>query len=463
MNMSSTYSVCHQKSNTCIAARYLKLSFSSILLLVASSFFSIAIAANASLSTDTINIAAGATGSITISGDDDGCGRNCEFQFRWDIPSADITITKGTSNNLRRFEVNLGKNRLRVETNGAGAFSATFNFTSNIAGSYTFPNTRAEINLNPADFTVDVGGSSGGGAPPPPSGSGGGSATSDYNLFIETGSVSLTASPETGNGAISIPIWSYTNVDGSASTLPGTVLESVEGGSITVSVTNNHDRDHNFVVQGLTNDTTAIAPGQTRTYTINTPDAGVYLYNDTLANNVNRSLGLFGAVVVRTSDGSQRAWSGGPSYDQEKLWVINDLDKPRWTDVAINGGNVDTSKYKPNYFLMNGMNGFQSMEDPVTNVEGNVGDVFIIRIVNAGQFDQSLHFHSNHFTTISRDSSRLNTFELQDTINVKAGTTAMVIYTLNQPGHYPMHVHTAQMETGNGVYLNGTVALIIAY
>jgi len=26
-----------------------------------------------------------------------------------------------------------------------------------------------------------------------------------------------------------------------------------------------------------------------------------------------------------------------------------------------------------------------------------------------------------------------------------------------------MHVHTAQMETGNGVYLNGTAAMIIGH
>ncbi len=64
---------------------------------------------------------------------------------------------------------------------------------------------------------------------------------------------------------------------------------------------------------------------------------------------------------------------------------------------------------------------------------------------------------------ISRNGNRLSQFEWQDTINLKAGTTAMVLYQLNQPGHYPMHVHTAQMETGNGVYLNGTAAMIIAH
>jgi FtsP/CotA-like multicopper oxidase with cupredoxin domain len=112
---------------------------------------------------------------------------------------------------------------------------------------------------------------------------------------------------------------------------------------------------------------------------------------------------------------------------------------------------------------MNGMNGFQAMGDAATVVEGNVGELFLVRIVNAGQFDQSLHWHGNHFRVISRNGNRLSSFEWQDTINVKAGSTAMVLYQIIQPGHFPMHVHTAQMETSNGVYLNGTAAMIIGH
>jgi len=48
------------------------------------------------------------------------------------------------------------------------------------------------------------------------------------------------------------------------------------------------------------------------------------------------------------------------------------------------------------------------------------------------------------------------------TVNVKRGSTAMVLFTLSQTGVYPVHVHTAQMETSNGVYLNGTVTHIIS-
>jgi len=288
-------------------------------------------------------------------------------------------------------------------------------------------------------------------------------SNSDYTLYIETGYVPVGSSPETGNGATTISSWGYTDVDNGNGRFPGVILESIEGRSFTVKVVNHHNIKHNFVIQGVTTDTSAIPPGGSRTYTVNTPAAGVFLYRDTLNNNINRSLGLFGALVVRTSDGSQQAWRNGPRYDQERLWVINDLDRPRWTDVAFNGNRVNTDIYKPNYFFMNGLNGFAGMVDANSTLEGIVGDVFLVRIVNSGQFDQSLHFHSNHFQVLSRGGVREAAPPYQDTINVRAGKTAMVLYQLNQRGHYPMHVHTAQMETGNGVYLNGTATMIIAH
>lgn len=429
-------------------------------------------AESASLSTTTINIAAGETGSYTISGNDDG---RDNYQFRWDIPSG-LDVSKGSSSNLNKFEIDWEKMRVKVESDGRGSFSATIRVSASGNGSYFMENTRAEINLDSADVTVNVGsgGSSGGSTGGDTGGSTGGSTggdtggstgsgNADYTLYIDSGSVNITASPDSGNGATTLPIWGYTSADGGSGRVPGPVIELVEGDSATVEVVNNHNRNHNFVVQGMTSDTTAIPPGGSRTYTLNASRSGVYLYSDTLANGVNQALGLFGAVIVRPSAGSRRAWSSAPSADHERLWVITDMDVPRWNNVAIGGGSVNTGTYRPNYFLMNGMNGFQAMGDAATNLEGNVGDSFTVRIVNAGQFDQALHFHSNHFRVLSMNGNRLGAFEWLDTINVKAGSTAIVHYQLNQPGHYPMHVHTAQMETGNGVYLNGTAAMIIAH
>ena len=410
-------------------------------------------AADASLSTDTVNIAVGENGSWTISGNDGGSQR----EFRWSLPSG-LNISTGSSSNLNRFRVRADRGYFQVETDGRGSFSGTVNVSASSAGAYVMQNTRAEISLNPDDVTINVGdsgGSSGGGSTGGSTGGTGGGG-SGLTLYIEAGSLSIN-----GAGGDVIDVWGYTDTPGSGPMVPGPVLEAREGDSVTVTIVNNHNRSHNFVIKGVTSDTSSIPAGGSRTYTFNTNQAGVFFYRDTLNSNINRSMGLHGALVVRTGDGSRRAWSGGPSYNIERTWVIADMDKPRWNDRAASGQSVSTGTYRPNYFMMNGQGGFDAMHDPNTVLEGNVGQTGIVRIVNAGQLDESLHWHGNHFRVISRDGTRLSQFEWQDTINVKAGTTMMVLYRFDQPGIFPMHVHTAQMETANGVYLNGTATLLV--
>ena len=408
-------------------------------------------AASASLSTSTVDVAAGENGTWTISGNDDGDER----EFRWSLPSG-LNISTGSSSNLNRFRVRSDRGYLQVETDGKGSFSATVNVSSSSSGTYTMQNTRAEISLNPDDVTVNVGGSGGGGSTPPPDtgGGGSGSGSADYTLYIEDGFITIN-----GDGGAVIDAWGYTDANGSPPMVPGPILETTQGQTITVEVVNNHNRSHNFVIQGVTSDTGSISPGASKTYTFTPNKGGVFFYRDTLSSNVNREMGLHGALIVR-SNSNNRVWDNGPSYDIERLWVITDMDVPNWNDRASAGQSVNTGTYRPNYFMINGQGGFDGMHDPNTILEGNVGDVGVVRIVNAGQFDQSLHWHGNHFQVISRNGNHLNNFEWQDTINVKGGETMMVLYQLRD-GIFPMHVHTAQMETANGVYLNGTATLIV--
>jgi len=277
----------------------------------------------------------------------------------------------------------------------------------------------------------------------------------NYTFFIKPGTLTVN-----GAGGTTIKVWGFTDNPSASPMIPGPAIESEEGQTVTVTVYNQNNRSHNFVVKGLTTDTTSIPAGGSRTYTFQTPKAGTYWYTDTSNNNVNRAMGLYGAVIVRAAGGAKRVWTGGPSYNIERTWVVSEMDKPRWNDVASSGGTVSTGTYKPNYFLMNGHGGFDGMHDPNSVLEGAAGQMGLVRIINAGQFDESLHFHANHFQIVDVNGTRLSTPEWGDTINVKAGQTAMLLYQLKS-GIFPMHVHTAQMETANGVYLNGVATLLV--
>ncbi|WP_455201963.1 multicopper oxidase domain-containing protein, partial [Kaarinaea lacus] len=288
-------------------------------------------------------------------------------------------------------------------------------------------------------------------AQPPP--------TTNYQLFIEPGTLDITASEISGNGATSFPVWGYSTSNSLPGVSPGLVLEAVVGQSVSVEIINDHILDHAFEVVGLLASTN-IPSGESVTVNFTPTEAGVYRYGD--PDPRSRAMGMFGAVVVRPADGSNTAWTNGPAFDQERTWVVTDMDDS-WNRTLW--FNPVPTTYEPNYFLLNGMNGFAAKQDAASTLQGVVGETILVRIINAGQYDQSLHFHANHFQIISQDGVKVN--DIADapwvtTVNVKRGSTAIVLYTLDKLGTYPVHVHSANMETGNGVYLNGTATFIIA-
>ncbi len=283
-------------------------------------------------------------------------------------------------------------------------------------------------------------------------------ATRNYTLYITAGTWTIN-----GAGGATLYAWTYSDVAG-ATKVPGPVLTGVEGDTFNITVINNHNINHNFKIQGLTTDTTAIAPGASKVYSFTTSStsAGTYLYHDTLNSNINREMGMYGMLWLGPANGGATAWTNGPAYSFQRLWVVSDMDKPRWNDVAGTGGTVSTGTYKPNYFMMNGLGGFDAMHDPGrTMIDGNKGQTALIRIVNPGQFSYSLHFHANHFDLLTVNGVRQSSpYKKLDVVNIPPLGTADLLFYLNQTGKYPMHVHTAQMETANGVYLNGAVTMI---
>src|SRR3990172_9339849 len=170
-----------------------------------------------------------------------------------------------------------------------------------------------------------------------------GAATRNYTLYISAGSLTVN-----GAGGASMAAWGYGDVAGTPK-FPGPQLTANEGDTVNITVVNNHSSNHNFLIQGVTTDTTAIAPGGNRVYSFTASTAGSYLYYDTLNSNINRAMGLYGMLWVGPADGSNKAWTNGPSYSFQRLWVLGEMDKPRWNDVAGSGGSVNTSVYKPNY------------------------------------------------------------------------------------------------------------------
>jgi FtsP/CotA-like multicopper oxidase with cupredoxin domain len=283
-------------------------------------------------------------------------------------------------------------------------------------------------------------------------------ANRNFTLYIDNGTLAIN-----GTGGTTLNVWGY-GMSAGMPKVPAPTLTVNEGDKVTITVYNRRSAKHNFVIKNVTTDATAISPNSRRVYSFTAAKAGTYLYSDTLNNEIDREMGLYGAFIVKPADNSKTAWTGGPAYTHENIWVIGDMDKPRWNDVASTGGKVNTAVYKPNYFMINGLGGFDAMMDNNTMIMGMLGEVSLVRIVNAGLFTHSLHFHGNHFQVISVNGVRQPVpFDEWDSINIEPMSTAEVLYTINQTGDYPMHIHNAQAETANGVYLNGGATMIMMH
>jgi FtsP/CotA-like multicopper oxidase with cupredoxin domain len=280
--------------------------------------------------------------------------------------------------------------------------------------------------------------------------------TNNFDLHVTAGTLTVN-----GAGGAAIPAWGFSTV-ASTPQFPGPLLTVTEGDTVNITVYNDHTVSHNFVIKDITTDTAAIASGTSKMYTFTANNAGTYLYYDSLNTDINREMGLYGALIVNPKDGSKTAWTGAPAYTFQRTWVTGDMDQPNWNDIAGTGGAVNTAIYKPNYFLINGMGGEDGMKDKVnTAIDGRVGQTALVRILNAGQYPQTFHFHANHVQVLSVNGIRRTApYKLLDVLQVPPLGGTDVLFYLNQPGTYPMHNHTAQMETANGVYLNGVATLI---
>lgn len=288
----------------------------------------------------------------------------------------------------------------------------------------------------------------------------GGVVTRNYTLYIESGTLTIN-----GTGGTTLDAWGYTDVNGGKPKFPGPQLSANDGDTVNVTVTNHHTIPHNFVINGATSGTPELIDSKTIKYSFTAVKAGSYLYYDSLNSNINREMGLYGALIVGPTDGSNHVRNSvlgniASAYDFQRIWIVSEMDNPRWNTVAKAGGIVDTTIYKPNYFLINGQSGSDGMTNAATTIEGNVGQYALVRIINAGQFTNSLHFHGNHIKVWTVNGVQQDPIKSLDVISIPPLGTAEVMYYLNQPGVYPMHNHIAQMETSNGAYLNGIVTMI---
>jgi FtsP/CotA-like multicopper oxidase with cupredoxin domain len=233
----------------------------------------------------------------------------------------------------------------------------------------------------------------------------------------------------------------------------GSGIIVTEGDTVNVTVTNNLDRNINFVVQGVTGSTPAVTPSNSRTYSFVAPSAGTYMYTDDVNGFIGKAMGLAGPLIVMPADGSQALTGPSDTFDQQYTMFMSDMDDRLNAAVAA-GGTYNISDYEPNYYFANGLIFPDTKYDDETFMTMSVGDDVAVRFVNGGVIEYPMHFHGYHVHHKTTNRIAITDVGEKDTVLVRPNQTADVILPVIQSGIYPLHTHYVPGVTANGVYAN---------
>jgi FtsP/CotA-like multicopper oxidase with cupredoxin domain len=254
--------------------------------------------------------------------------------------------------------------------------------------------------------------------------------------------------------------------------LPGPLMLVAEGDELHIGITNTLSGPHGFAIAGVV-DSGPIEPGETKVLSFAAPAAGTHLYHDPVDVPFNRLLGLHGALVTMPADGTNTPFPGGPQFARQWVWVTEDIDSV-WCERARRGGTTTLDEIVPDYFLINGRSGVDSVHDASITIHGKLHEPALVRIVNAGVATHAMHFHGNHLDVLCHNAKPAPHKMRKDTIMMPGGYTKDALLPFKPPPDiwppmeqwgselalsYPMHCHAEMSQTaGGGLYPNGMLA-----
>ncbi len=288
-------------------------------------------------------------------------------------------------------------------------------------------------------------------------------------------------------------------------------LRMRQGEAVTIKLVNKTRRPRRFAMTSKPDDKFPIIPaGQSATISFTAPAAGTYIYHEVSEGAAGRVLGLHGVMVVThwrntTPAGSATPYNSGAltpeiaalfdafgaHYDfpgnkwdpsRDMIWLMSQID-PLINQAAERNVPIDLSlpiyQFRPRYFTLNGLSGYDAAHDANTVPRGYVGEPMLIRTANAGLATHAPHIHGNHVLLLSESDAagkvklRDNVHEL-DTWLLRPLDRIDIILPFKKPDEipyeawppvqekfpllYPMHCHCEMSQTaGGGNYPQGLV------
>lgn len=266
------------------------------------------------------------------------------------------------------------------------------------------------------------GGGGGGGA----GSTGGGRTFTFLGPNNATVGVNMNGSATMADGR-TISTWYFGSGFNGDRTVPSPVIEGVQGQ--TVNVTLNSMMEHTIHLHGLdvnqANDGVPAtsgsvgmgqALGTSYTYTFTAPHAGTYMYHCHVDTVLHFEMGMYGTVIIRPSDGStNKAWNNGPTFDKEYIWHLHTFDSTWQGGGGMGGGGMGggmatgapTARHRPDYFMINGRDGGNTLNDTTTAIRAAAGKKVLIRATGVGYQPAVVRLGGLAFDVIASDGRPL--------------------------------------------------------
>lgn len=298
------------------------------------------------------------------------------------------------------------------------------------------------------------------------------------NLWVKRGTLSLPGR--------TVPFWGFAPSDTAPPRLPGPTIEARVGDMVFVLLRSNELNERvsimfpgqrNVRVIGsprgvrraspkyadgrmisFTDFLDPSAPGHI-TYVFNATRPGVYLYESGTSPERQVQMGLYGVVLIRprgynipTDPDYKTAYGAGTGtrFDVEKTLVLSDIDT-LMHEALDSSEAYNILDYSPDYWMINGRSYPDTVRrdgDPAlpsqpsgSSIAVRVGQRLLLRIINAGFQDHTLHFGGLVARVVAGDGYPLTTHTAdasyeKTAITLGSGQSFDVMVTPTSPGEF---------------------------
>lgn len=190
------------------------------------------------------------------------------------------------------------------------------------------------------------------------------------------------------------------------------------------------------------------------TYQWRPAHAGTYFYHCHTNTVLHAEMGMYGALIVDPPEGIGTLFSGGPTYDVEAFWVVDEIDSSwhtlPWT-AGTCGGDVGLNDLNPDYFVITGVDGSgnSAMNTPPISATVQVGQKLLARYICAGYHPQRMRFGGLTGTLYMSDGRPLPNPQQITEISAVSAERYDIIFEPTQRGTYLIETDILHWVTGN--------------